>query len=413
MSQLQDHLDSIERLGRLPDRVRPGVSGAFILRFTLLLLALATLGSYAHSHVLAPTSLQGVVNAPIVTVRTPIDGTLTSGGVAAGQFVTTGAMAFSVRDPRVDEQHAEELRGRLSQARHRLAAGETMIGSLAGLLADLQRRSVAHSAAEVAQLAETVAGREHAVGDALMSLRFAEDREERSRQLVGSGVAVTLRLEEGTRDRLVARAALDRALTELRVAHESLNAAQEGIFLQGGFGGSAYSQQRSDEIRVRLLEAEFQRTLAAAEAESLVGQLAAESGRVARLREVVVPVVATGIVTTVHAATGTALIRGNPLVDILDCEKLYVEAIVAPGWFGQPKPGDAVMIGMYGQTATLAGRVRLVRDAALSLDAGRTLPLSDRDGRRSLTAIVDFDRADRPAANQACPVGQPATLSFR
>lgn len=59
------------------------VSGAFVLR-TGVLLALLAVGTYVSNRVLQPASLQGVVNAPMVTLRAPIDGKLIRGGVMIG-----------------------------------------------------------------------------------------------------------------------------------------------------------------------------------------------------------------------------------------------------------------------------------------------------------------------------------------
>ena len=78
------------------------VSGAFLIRIGILLLALLAVALYGFNRFVRPASLRGVVNAPMVTLRAPIDGTLVRGGATVGQAIAPGTDMFAVRDPRVD-----------------------------------------------------------------------------------------------------------------------------------------------------------------------------------------------------------------------------------------------------------------------------------------------------------------------
>lgn len=390
------------------------VAGAFLIRVGILLLALLAVALYGFNRFVQPASLRGVVNAPIVTLRAPIDGTLVRGGATVGQAIPPGTDVFAVRDSRVDLHRQLDLRGRLSEAGQRVEALDQILSDLDRMAADLRERAAAYAAAESTRLQATITGQETAIADARQTLDATRKWEDRVRALVAAGTAVEQRLEEATRARLLAQEGLSRAVAARQASLAALDAARQNIFVQNGFGGAAYAQQKHDEVRVRGLELTYQRTLARAEIGTLRAELEAETTRVAALREVAVPSAIGGMVVAVYVTPGTDVLRGNPLADVMDCSALYVEATISTGWFATPRAGDSVRVFLYGMGTAMAGRIRALRDPAMALDPSRGIPLSDRENRQTLTAIIDIDPAWRAAhQTEGCPVGQPASVRFQ
>ena len=389
-------------------------SGPFLVRMAILLLSLLAVGVYVFNRIVTPLSLQGVINAPLVTLRAPIDGRVTRGGAMIGQTIRPSTEVFAVRDTRVDEHRLLETRARLADAEQRVEALDQTLVSLDHLAEDLRRRTDAYAAAEEARLRATLAGQETAAANARQTLEFSLQRERRLERLVIYGAAVEQRHEDAVRARLVAQATLDRALAEQKANRATLEAAAHRVFTQNGFGGAAYSQQKHDEIQVRRLELTYQHSLAMTEAAGLRTQMDAEAARVESLREVSVPSTAGGVVAAVYVSPGTDVLRGNPLADVMDCGALYVEATVSAGWFATPRPGSAVRVRLYGASDILNGRIRTLRDTAMALDPARGTPLSERESRQTLTVIIDLDPADVAALREGgCPVGQPASVRFQ
>ncbi|MBC7637132.1 MAG: hypothetical protein H7251_16195 [Acetobacteraceae bacterium] len=398
----------------IPAVRRPGrVSGPLMLRIVVLLLALFAVGAYFSNRILQPTSLQAVVNAPMVTLRAPIDGKLVRGGATVGEVFTSGAETFVIRDPRVDLHRQRELQTRQANAVQRVAALDRILGDMELLSTELRERAASYSAAEEARLQDLANGQDIAITNAQTALDFARDQETRARFLVRAGTAVEQRLDEATRTRLIAVATHTRAMADRNGTIIALDAARRQVFMTAGVGGVGYARQRQDEVEIRRLELTYQRSVALGEASSLQHEVDTEVEHVAALREVAVAAAVGGVVSAVYVSAGTDVVRGNPLADVMNCDALYIEATVSTGWFATPRPGDLVRVGLYGVPGTMAGRIRSLRDNAMALDPSRSIPLSERQSRQTVTAIIDIDRKDIALSRgHGCPVGQPASVQF-
>ena len=401
---LSDYIGTPTRRGRVP--------WMFALRVLLLLLGLAAAAYFIANRVLAPGSVQGVLNAPIVTLRAPIDGVVLSGGLAVGQRVAADTDLFTLRDTRIDVRAEADLRARRDAAGTRVAEFDRYLASLATEGVAMDAKVQEFTDYEALRLLANLNSQDAAVASAQASLGLAQVQEARIRLLVQTNAAAQARLDEAAAATKVARALLDRSLADRTVAEVALGANRAHIFAQSGYGGAIYFQQRSDEIRLRRLDLQNQREAANAEQQSLQRSLTAESARLATTRQVAVHAGATGSVAATYVAAGMDVVRGTALADVFDCRALYVEAYLYAGWFGTPRPGETVEVTLYGRSDRVSGTIRSLRDAGLSLDASRSIPLAERQSRQLLTLIVDLDpNTARTLAAEGCPVGQPASVA--
>jgi len=410
MSETVDYRISADR-GRL--RIGGRWSWSWALRIAILLLSLIAAALYSWNRIVTPASLEGVVNAPLITLRAPIDGVVTLSTARAGEVGGTDVPMFQLVDRRVDRRRESDLRVRLSDAEQRASHLDRLSAELATVTADLRQRAVALSESEEARISAALRAQHANVIGAAGALALARAQEDRARALRDTGTAPQTRLDDAIATRVGALAAFDRAKADVDTLNAQLNAIGRNVFLQAGFAGTSYVQQKSDEIQVRMAEIRYQHAQAMSEIGSLRLALAAEEDRVAELRDVSVLPRTEGHVTSVYVAPGTEVLRGNPLADMLDCSALYVEANVSAGWFARPRPGDPVRVRIYGEQAELMGHIRTLRDSGMALDPSRTIPIAEQQNRQSLTLIVDFDpSARRSIGGGRCPVGRPATVLF-
>ena len=388
------------------------LSLGFVSRIAALLVGTIVLGQYAYTNILTPVSLEGVVNAPLITLRAPIDGTMVQAGAVAGHTVAASDVLFSVHDSRIDERPRAELAARLQAAIGQRQSLDSAIAALDQISDDLLRRDEAYAVAQQDVLQASLRSDQAAIAGAAGAVVHARKHEDRTRRLAEIGVAPQARLETAIAARITAEAALDRTMADRDAATLRLKAERTGVYLQNGFGGSSYHRQRLDEVRLRQVDLRQQTGMADAGIQSLRRHLQAEDERLVRLRTIEVPAAAGGQVTSVYVSAGTQVLRGNPLADILDCGNLYVEANVASGWFNRPRPGSPVTVRIYDIGYALHGSVRALRDSAMAMDAARTMPVADR--RQShLTVLIDLDVRERvELQRRGCPVGRPATVSF-
>jgi multidrug resistance efflux pump len=394
-------------------RSRPRYSFGFLSRAVALLTGTLIVASYAYTNVLTPVSLEGVVNAPLITLRAPIDGTMVEADAVAGKSVAPSDMLFSVNDSRIDERPRAELAARLTAATQQRQLLDNSITDLERISNDLLQRDGVYVAAQQDMLQARLRAGQAAISGAASAVINARKQEARTRELAGAGVVPRVQLENAVTSRAGTEAALARAVADRDATAVQLKAERRGIYLQSGFGGSSYHLQRLDEIRVRQIELRHQIGTADADIQSLRTQLDAEDRRLAQVRTIQVLAAAGGQIASVYVSPGTQVLRGNPLADVLDCGNLYVEANVAVGWFNRPRPGSKVNVRIYDMASPLRGTVRALRDSAMAMDPSRTTPVADRPTRQQLTLLVDLDQDDRAELLRlGCPVGRPATLSF-
>jgi multidrug resistance efflux pump len=390
---------------------RRRISLFFPIRIVFLLLILAAIGLYIRNRIVAPVSLEGVVNAPLITMRAPIEGHVLSARAAVGGIVANATSLFEIHNSRVDDSRLHDLTARLGAAKERKAQIQQLMTALDELTLDLRTRTHAYAAAQETLLMATIRSQEAIIAGAVSTRVNALIQEDRARRLLQTGAAPQSRLDDALNARLGAEAALDRAKAERDSSLVQLDAARRQIFLESGYGGSSYSQQKADEVRLRQLELRSQLGTIDVEMSGYASQITEEESRLAELRGVAVRAGTDGLISSVYVTEGSDVIRGNPLADVLDCQALYVEASVVTTWFAAPKPGDPVRLTVYGSDAKFHGHIRTLRDPAMALDPARTTPLSERAISHSLTLIIDFDPDDRRRmVAMGCPIGRPITV---
>jgi multidrug resistance efflux pump len=105
----------------------PRASRGRRIRFALGWALLGISGWLGVSWLLSPslwniTSSQAVVNARIMTLYSPIDGTMAQSPPPVGQAVAAGSPLLTIENPLADDSHLEELKTEAVSLRQRVAA---------------------------------------------------------------------------------------------------------------------------------------------------------------------------------------------------------------------------------------------------------------------------------------------------
>jgi multidrug efflux pump subunit AcrA (membrane-fusion protein) len=102
---------------------RIGILGAFLVMVSLAL----------GFRILSTASIKGVVNAPILLIQSPIDGTVTLVGLKAGQTIKKGENIFQIENERLDTSDLDRLRSEIDQAQAAIEALEVLVQDLSKL----------------------------------------------------------------------------------------------------------------------------------------------------------------------------------------------------------------------------------------------------------------------------------------
>src|SRR5579863_8155122 len=120
---------------------------ARLLRLLIGFGLVAVAGWYIYLYAFNRVSVAAVVNAPLVTIVSQIDGYVAADSVGRETDLVAGQALVTVVDDRVDTRTEAELAGSREAARQRLTALQASIAELTTIKEDLARRSRNHLAA--------------------------------------------------------------------------------------------------------------------------------------------------------------------------------------------------------------------------------------------------------------------------
>src|SRR5712692_7970437 len=169
-------------------RIRSGIFvNARLLRLLIGVGLVCAAAWYIYLYAFNKVSIAGVVNAPLLTIVSQIDGSINQGAAVQGEAVNVGQALALVINDRVDDRTVVDLGRSLDAAREKLTALRASIDDLTGLGAGLARRGREYQAALVDRLVQEVKQDEAALASARLSESQAGDALKRGGVLIQQG----------------------------------------------------------------------------------------------------------------------------------------------------------------------------------------------------------------------------------
>lgn len=348
-----------------------------------------------------------VVNAPVIRIASPFDGRVVEAPPARGVAVRPGDTLVRVEATEHDGGQLADLRAKRAAAERQLAAVSGHAKALKTVRGELKTRMDNYRAGAVARL--TAQLKEAEALNNIYKARQAQSSEalDRQQQLKARGYASKANLDAATASASIARNDLAASAARIERIRVELNAARKGVFVDGR-DDVPYSQQRDDEITLRLLDLNARTKSLQATIHDLQIQIAAESKRVATAETFRQTASVTGLVWDATSLKGTPVRAGDPLVNLLDCSRPYLEVALDENATAGIHAGDRVRVRVPGVDSALDATVRGLR-------AART-PNGKRDSDTTqdhVIVLVDLPNATDAASMQAfCHVGRVAEVTF-
>jgi multidrug resistance efflux pump len=401
-----------------PPAHRPIRLGIFVnARLFRLLVGvglLATAAWYIYLYAFNKVSIAGVVNAPLVTIVSQIDGYVAQDRVGQKSLLDAGQAVVTVVNHRVDNRTVTDLAGSRDAARERLVALRATIAEVTAIKADLERRSRAHMAAWSEHLEQGVTEGAAALASARIVERQTRDALSRGTSLVANGAVSRVNFDDLSYAHQRAGSEVTRTAAALDRMKGDLAAAGSGILLaDSNWSDVPYSRQRLDEIDIRLAGLHNDEGALLAAIGEIETKYGAEKARVALLsrEELTAPV--EGVVWRSWVTPGAAVIRGTPLMEVIDCSRVYVEATTRERFFESLAPGQSVRVRLEGSSQDLPGTIRSIVGPGASLATTANVSAINHPNRTEAQLIVDIDRAALPATpGSTCNVGRSAKVYF-
>jgi len=414
--------NSVEYFGISNDTVDPGsrVRRRFSQEFDWIRLAklsfavlfLAASIYFTFNQILTTTSLEGTVTSPLVTLRAPIDGRVSMDTLMTGKNVTASDALISIDDPRVDNRPRSELQAKLAATSERASALVVQLESLSQLIARLNDRNQQHRHATIARIESMMEEARAQYSSAEAVVERTQDELRRQKTLAGNGYAAQAKLEDTNLAGQQAKFDAERLLATLGRLTVELKAAQDGIMLGEGYSDAPYSQQRIDELTVRLIELRAQQAAAENTKRELASELDAETEHLKTLRSAVVSSPISGVIWTVYVTDGAEVTRNAPLAQVVDCRRSFVEATLPESLYDEVGIGDPVRLKLLGNSREIGGIVRAVRGHSAVVDRKDAAWLVPQRSE-TMTVTVEIDRQGLAEASQGvCQVGRTAKVYF-
>ena len=349
-----------------------------------------------------------VVSGQTAILRATQDGYALLNALRRGSAVHKGeAIGTIVLSPTGDNKSMT-----LVQTKGRVDAIQSEIVALQGQIRELQERTEKNRVARIDDLSSKMEQASANIEAARAKEAAASAVRDRQQKLYSIGYTVKSSVEaaEHTAD----GARLDRTAAEKQIAtlQVQLSAAREGTFLQDAYNDAAYSQQRADQLRLRVadLQAEAQQQNHLLKLlEGDVRQLYASDRDAASNFSVPILSPASGIVWSV-INSGQYVRAGDEIARVIDCSELSANATVSAREYAAIKDGDRAVFRQQDQEHPLKGTVAWAGVPA-SNESAASIPAAVAPGLNNLQYSVTVALDDVSNATN-CPAGKFGRVVF-
>jgi hypothetical protein len=364
----------------------------------------AMAGSFASSD-----GALAVVSGQTTIIRAVQDGYTSLDTLRRGSVVHRGDAIGTLQLSPTGDNNSNKYMTRV-QTRGRVDAIEAEIATLQAQIRDLQVRTDKNRVARIDELNSKLAEANASIGAAKAKEAAANAVLERQQKLYSIGYTVKLSVEAA--DRTADAAKLDRTVAEKQIAtlQVQLSAARDGTFLQDAYNDAAYSQQRADQLRLRVadLQAESQQQ------NQLLNLLEGDARQTnasdrSAASNLSVPILspASGFVWSV-SNSGQYVRAGDEIARVIDCSQLSANATVSAREYAAIKDGDRALFRQQGQEQPWKGTVAWagVPESNESAIPAMLGPAPNNSQYRIIVALDDVSNAKN------CPAGKFGRVIF-
>lgn len=377
----------------------------------LLTAVILTLYPYVFHYV----STSAVVNAPVVTVRSPFDGVITTPSGEISTAVAIQERLVIIAEDRSDQHIMNDLEAQVLATSGRLAALDLQRTALHRIRDQLLLRAKVQREHADAWLEARAVESTARIDTAMARLSEAEADRDRQRHLAASGALtqVAVRAAETQAEVAAGLVAAERAsLARVMIARQ---AQLDGVPLNEGGEGLAQLIGRLDDLDLKLVELEQAHASLVAVRRGLEMQVAFNAERL-RDREIFNPDAQfAGIIWKASPPAGTPILTGDEIVRLLDCTKRFVEVAVDERHFESIAPGETAAIRLKGSQSWLEARIVSVIGSQSRIDRpafGAAHPSLDDRQLSVFLALPAADPSNPDVARAFCDVGRTAEVRF-
>jgi multidrug resistance efflux pump len=305
------------------------------------------------------SSVEAVVNARIVTLRSPIDGTVNSKSrhSTSSSVVKEGDVIIRVVNARGDRNRLDDLRRQMSRLDNERPTLAAKLTSSQALQQDLARQASQFREGRILQLEARIAEIQSAIEAAASRREEAAAAVERASSLIKSGSVSTVELARLTRDQSIAQQTEIGARRRLDAANVELTAAKNGTYIGDSYNDRPSSVQREEEMRQRVGDINADLAHADTEIDWLSHEIAAEQLHYIARSEADITAPVSGRIWEMMTSTGEDVRAGQALLKLLDCNGAVVTANVTEGVYNRLQLGEQATFEPNDSSSAIKGLI--------------------------------------------------------
>ena len=388
-------------------------NGGWLLRVLTVSVLVTVIALSLFPRVVSHISTSAIINAPILIIRSPVEGVVEDYALQSGTLVSRGQDIAVFREAGTDLTQRVELEARLTIAEAAIAAVNARIGEVEDIRRSLEARHRVYREWQSAILENEVEELEAQLRGAKARLSALEQDVERTSALHERNmIADSEKLERATQ--LTEQIERVREITARRSAKRlQLRALQDDILAGTEGTNTSYTLQRQDEVKLELARLRDELVDHSAEYAALQEQLARAQAIYDRDNRITLSSPIDGIVWRSAASSGRPVLPGDEIVEILDCRARYLEAYLPEGLMGTVAAGDLAEVRLTGGSQTFSAPIVSILGNGARFDhaelaAQDTAPKAGK--MRVIIALTDEMLAlDR---GKFCHVGRTAQVSL-
>jgi len=349
-----------------------------------------------------------VVSAYVTSVRVPITGELTGLHAVPGEHIEANALLARVTNPRASEDRLVSLALEQQQAeteRRASIAEEAALLSERGLLQD---RVVAHRQAVCERLQHQASQSEMLLAAKRAALQQANLDLERAQKLQQDGIVTQSEVNnlQTQRDMRSGEAAAQEA--DLLAIRSAEAAAEKGLLTEQGITNDVvFSQQRIDDITIRLAEVHRRTSLTSAQAQQAAAGVETQKQHLDLMRQADLVAPIEGTVWKLGAADGEHLESNATVAELIDCRQSFLLALIPQNRVPDVQVGADVRFRLGGESVEHHGTLSAIFGEDQDMDDHKLAarPVKDSTDRMS-TVRVNYAHD----AQEGCTVGRSARV---
>lgn len=355
-------------------------------------------------------SEDAIVNQTIYTIKSPIEGTVVRLPSEDGYQISPNILLISIVNKRINYGVFFELQTELHSLDQKILQDEEEIKNLNDMLSSLKDRSQKYSADNIAALQIDLHGLEEKLQFDLQledqlkkTYKFASTIENEHHD-IGRFVYDTKYKElVSVRNEI---SDLHHQIDRLKIRIQSLG---RGVFFGDGHQDVPYSQQREDEIAMKIIDLQAKREEEIERVARIEQQSRAELLRLDESKTYEYKSPYTGVVWKTLVAPESDVVIGAPLLEIIQCDETIVQATFKDKIASKLSYGSRVFVKIDGDSTEYNGMVISVRGGSTipSDQMAAKLPLSKNP--TVLIKVIDY----KPKTNNYCDVGQSANVIIK